>query len=498
MSHTKLVLPSAWDFGLATAELVKVAQGRLVGTDYGILVKRAGEEFAHLVRNMSIAPDELPVHIIAMGATEAYGPNRNADGFKAAMLQRTHKTFEKHAKVYRGHKNNDPSQSYGVIKFAFWNAPMKRVELLLGLNKNAEAARRNGGLVADKEIEKLASGKDMAGSMAIRVPYDVCSVCDHKARHRGEYCESVKEGGSCPGFGCKQGLARVLENGHIQHVDNPDGVFFDYSHVHKPADRNAYGNIATYLQKAAAAGRELGGSELAELLEVTTPLWLRTGELEPWIERQVKIAYQLAEIETVLEADIGLLQQAAPAFLPAEPLDLAPLGTLGSEKSASGLAALASQQILLPLSEFVCWLVGGDREKAAELTSAVSGSLPGIYSRLIASGSLEADIAGSPFRPSLAAVPPAQRHWAAKCAAAYSWTAPAVFQRAARSAIHNLAPAAITVKRAGVAEKWRGVAGQVEALACHYALYKLAALAAQSQELPLTAHFAACQNYIVR
>jgi hypothetical protein len=45
--------------------------------------------------------------------------------------------------------------------------------------------------------------------------YDVCAVCNNKARDRSEYCTSIKEGGYCPGFGCKNGLTQVLDSGLI-------------------------------------------------------------------------------------------------------------------------------------------------------------------------------------------------------------------------------------------------------------------------------------------
>lgn len=148
----KVISPNDWDFGEQTTAIVKMASGgRLLGSDYKVLVKRAGEEFASRVKDIEINDDQLPVHVIALGSTESIGQNRNGDGFKEATLKKTHKTFEQHVKVFRNHKNKDPHMSYGQFKYSFYNDAMLRVELLLALNKTKEAADKYGGFVADRE-----------------------------------------------------------------------------------------------------------------------------------------------------------------------------------------------------------------------------------------------------------------------------------------------------------------------------------------------------------
>lgn len=267
----KVIPVSGWDFGDQPACLAKFASdGRLHWEDARRLIKRAGEEFVELARRIELHPGEEAVHQIAMGATEAYGPNRNGDGFKEATLKEYHPTFVKFARVYRNHVNRDPAKSYGVIKLSWYNPRMRRVELLLALNATKEAAHRNGGLVADRELEKLARGEDLAGSMSCMVPFDVCSSCGNRARSRSEYCDE----NSCIGpqgekrGGCKRNLAKVAYDGHLLHVDNPNPKFFDYSSVVVPADRIAFGQLATYLRKAAEFADEFpGGAESAEMLK---------------------------------------------------------------------------------------------------------------------------------------------------------------------------------------------------------------------------------------
>ncbi len=162
----KTIAPSSYDFGEPIAALIKSANGRLRGSDRGLLEKRAGSDILRIYDTLSFAPDEVPIHLIAMGATEKFGCNRNGDGFREQVLLDFHKTFEKFARFYRDHANKDPARSYGLVKAAFYNVPMARVELICALNANEAAARRNGGLVADRELQKLASGKDIPVSMA--------------------------------------------------------------------------------------------------------------------------------------------------------------------------------------------------------------------------------------------------------------------------------------------------------------------------------------------
>lgn len=181
---TKLVVPGAQDFGAGVARLVKVAaDGRFGANDLAAFVKRAGHEFVDHLRRHPLAPGEVPIHLIAIGATEFYGPNRNGDGFKEACLKKYTHTFvtkpvtREGAYFYRDHNNKNPLKSYGTVKAAFYNPVMHRSELLVALNGTQEAADRNHGLLADRELEKLARDDDgdvFGVSMACRVPFDVC------------------------------------------------------------------------------------------------------------------------------------------------------------------------------------------------------------------------------------------------------------------------------------------------------------------------------------
>lgn len=163
----KLTPTSGWTFNDPTAELVKVARRGLVGADRAALVKRAGAQAADWIDRLEPLPGEPLVHLIALGCTEKHSANRNGDGFKAAACRKYHDTFRKHARLFLDHQNSDPSKSYGIVKASWFNEPMGRIELIVGVNETKQAAQRNGGMVDFRflpRVEKNAG--DAAVSMA--------------------------------------------------------------------------------------------------------------------------------------------------------------------------------------------------------------------------------------------------------------------------------------------------------------------------------------------
>lgn len=310
----KLISPYDWDFGFAPAALVKRASTGLRGGDRAAFLQRADHVFLPYLEKIAqlLKPGEVPVHLIALGATEKIGANRNGDGFTCATCRTRHHTFEKLARFYRDHRNKDAHLSYGrVVKSAF-NEAMGRVELLGALNGTKEAADANGGLVADLELEALEKEGDFTDSMSCRIKHDVCSYCGNASRTRAEYCTPA----TCKAGGCRDNLGRVVKVGgkiHHLHVDNPaDGLdWFDISHIttRKQADRTALGTTAEWLQKAAAIGgpAATGGAALAEAAGVSGPwtpaligmskLAAGLAALAPW---QDEVLWQAAAFDTRL------------------------------------------------------------------------------------------------------------------------------------------------------------------------------------------------------
>jgi intein/homing endonuclease len=201
MSMVKVVSPSGWDWDRPVALPLKLTGRGLRGNDRREFLKYASHVFLPYIDQIKVAKDEVPVHLIALGASEAYGPNRNGDAFKEAACKQYHETFVKFAKWYRNHKNKahqgDPF--YGYIKQSAYNDAMRRVELIAMLNAEKSAADRNGGFVADQELEKLAKDEDIPVSMACALPGTLVKTArgftavenikrgDRVLTHRGRY-----------------------------------------------------------------------------------------------------------------------------------------------------------------------------------------------------------------------------------------------------------------------------------------------------------------------
>jgi hypothetical protein len=194
--------------------------------------------FSKLIEGYTPSNDKTAVHTIAMTASEKFGFNRNGDGWKRANLIRDHPTFTSHAKVFRHHKNTPMDPSFGTVKAAMYNADMDRVELLMELD-NSKCA---------EELSLLERNGSYPVSMACKIAHDVCSICSNKAKTPREYCWHVKEA-----------LGKILDDGRVVGVDNPNSTFFDISRVIRPADRVAY------TLKTASHGTS-GGAALAEEL----------------------------------------------------------------------------------------------------------------------------------------------------------------------------------------------------------------------------------------
>lgn len=484
MSMIKVIQPQAQNFSEPVASLIKVSSRGIIGSDRQDLVKRAGVEFADKVQHIKFAKDEVPVHLIAIGATEDYGPNRNGDGFSRDTCRKYHHTFEKFARFYRDHANKNPAKSFGLVKASYYNEPMRRIELICALNGSHEVAEKNGGLIADKEMEKLASGKDIPVSMACKIPFDKCSACGNKARTRAEYCDSIENGGHCKAGGLKHNLGRVLNDGHVLHADNPDPSFFDISHVFRPADRIAY--VSGTLQKAASAG-VLSGAELAEQLDVSFPFFLESETASKQAAAQYHALCKLAAAERqIVNNSNGWMQVALASHPEVQPaIDV---NGCSFAKMAEVFRGLADAGVVLSLRDFLSLTVKSANDA---LVSAVANALPNIFSTLEKEANIVETLENNKFYPADYASEQV-RVWAEKVAYTHSLVTPHVEKRAYLAAVRNVNPETLSLEKtaSGVAES---------ALARHYALYKIAAYAAATDKYQnnlLTANHCVLQNYV--
>lgn len=463
----KVISPGGWDFGIEPAQLIKVSSRGLRGNDFKEFVKRASYGLAEMVRKLTLLPGDIPTHDIIVGATEIFGPNRNGDGFRKKACRDFHHTFVKHGRAYRDHDNKDPKKSYGIVKLSSFNEDMARIELVTVYNGTKEAAERNGGLVADVEIEKLARGEDFPTSMSCLVPFDVCSSCGNQAKNRKKYCRGFDDGGSCPGGGLYRKIATFIDDpkNPVLHADNTRPLFFDKSRVVRGADRIAF---AMGLNKAASADIR-GGAHLAEILGVSAPRNLlvtgRTGAM-------LKLASQLADLESKLPEVTRLQLAFAPQVQPTVSWQ-APNCKMGE-----ALQALAMSKVAMPVEGFLEF-IGYDPETINTVAPHVKANLPGIYSRLVKTGAISTVIDNNPFTPATTMPPLRARQWAEKLSS-YSLEDKLVETRIVKAAVATrgqLDP----LRRASFVKLASPAAKVAEEVASWYAGYQLSALTAMGE-----------------
>jgi len=168
---------------------------------------------------------------------DPWGANRNGDifpemwkGAKNLIEDDPSKpwgfhTFTKNAYTFRDHHNQDPKFTIGgKVVCAAWNDKMHRVELIIPVSER----------LAPDVVEAIDGNEKIAVSMGAKVPYDVCTRCSNKAKHRGEYCKHAK-----------LLMGHVDSDGVKYAVYNPKPNFFDISVLGnrgqgRPADPSAY------------------------------------------------------------------------------------------------------------------------------------------------------------------------------------------------------------------------------------------------------------------
>lgn len=182
-------------------------------------LEKIASEATEFAKSVGPTPGKTKILVLAMGASEYYGPNRNGDAFKESELIKHHHTFKTNAHVFKSHVNKDPAKSIGRVIESFYNRDMHRVELILELD-NQKAA---------EQVEKIRANKDVAVSMGCRIKYDVCSICGNKAPTRAEYCTHLK-----------YEMGEIHPDGKIVCAENPRPNFFDISMVFRPADKTGY------------------------------------------------------------------------------------------------------------------------------------------------------------------------------------------------------------------------------------------------------------------
>lgn len=478
----KVIPPGSFDFGDTTARLVD-AHSR--GVDRGWMQKRAAV-FTREIAELRPEPHHSLIHLISMGSMEAYGFNRNADGFNeksanfkldngkiiklAGGLMDYHPTFMKYGHVYKHHKNDDPAKSIGSIKAAAYNPEMRRGELIISVPH---------GLEWDDDLQKLANGKDVPFSMACKVAYDICTACGNRARTRKEYCDHLRDN-----------MSDITKQGNFIGAINDMPAFFDISKVIRPADR-----IAWSIQKVASLDLvKVGGAELAEMMCVSAPI-LEIGTDE--YSRKLAAADKLAAIEKQVEglahgSDNGHLKALA-AGCPRGGLDDAAIRTLRTAPLNGALHSLGEAKVALAVGDFFRLVMGPEKYGSmADSIPMVESMLPGMFNRLSKSGEIGECAADSTYDSLHTAIPRSVKELVTKLASDHSLAYEPVKRRATFAAVRG---GDVPELVQGEFNKQAAVSKQAQYLCKEYAKYVLS-FVKQSGMDELTNRLTVLRNYL--
>lgn len=334
----------------------------------GSFTKSASDVISRLdLQNYMPPDDHFGVHLITMGAEEAFGANRNGDSASQRALDLYHHTFEKYGCAFREHKNRDQlRQGVGSVKLARMNPRMHRGELIVWVSKDK----------APDMYKAAKAGEELSWSMSMRLPHDECSICRKKSKRTTEYCSHLRDHmlDYIDGFD-KYAYARNEE----------DIKFFDISEVKRRADR-----IATYLRytfspgdmaKAASSNIVITGAQWAEHQFGPSNIVA----FSPWEELTLeKLASAEAFVRNADEVSLTALRSLAPQNISRDAIE-----TLATQDFRSVGGELAKKAMLLNFMTFASIVTGQaieDLQKDAALCDAMSMKLPSLLSDMMRVG----------------------------------------------------------------------------------------------------------------
>lgn len=373
------------------------------------------------VSDIKYEPDTIKVHVIALGAGEYWGANRNGDYFPEQALLDYHNTFVKFGNFHKNHKNKPHDPKFGWVEKSWYNPRMHRVELIVVVD-----------LLKYPEFQDLLdSGKEIPVSMAAKLPFDICSICGHRRTKPGREntCKHINDE-----------LTKIYSDGRQVFAINTRPKFFDISKVWKPADRTAYvlrkvagqklyvpetTMIDASLEKAAAyriaqdSGAEkqyfagnLGFDKYTKTVfnegfDLNRPIH-RTSHLpkqayvEPHIRKQAwdKQAFiqKLSELEKRIEGELaGKVEdgkiKAIKTGITSTPLPDEVLDSMSELPKSTAYASLADKGIILRPKEFLRLNMGESAPKASSIIPLIRG----IFSKLSNRDDLESCFPESDF-----------------------------------------------------------------------------------------------------
>lgn len=244
----KIISPGEGDFlgeGEQRAVPLIACHGKLEVDDRlsrGSVKTAASEESIVEAAKVKPHPDRVYVLVIGLGSQEFWGTNNNGDdfpenallglapkGFDMAFFDKYrhrlpkkwgHKTFE-HGHTFEEHRNSNPKLAIGGIYKSFWNPRMHRVENLIWLDRKNPRAK--------KWVDRADNGEIIGTSMACKVPFDRCSICNNLAPTKAQYCSHLRPGST------EYQLRQIRDDGRSVSMINDFPAFFDESCVETPA-----------------------------------------------------------------------------------------------------------------------------------------------------------------------------------------------------------------------------------------------------------------------
>lgn len=318
--------------------------------------------------------------VIALGAYEGTGANRNGDIFKEAECLKHYKTFVKSGSknkdgtydgraLNRHHKNKPTDPKYGNIKAAAYNQKMKRIELIIGMDNDKCA----------EEIQKLAEGKQINVSMAAKVAHDVCTWCNHAAKDDNSRCDHIPVK-----------LGEVNKRGEMCSMDNIDPKWFELSIVGRPADRIGMSlklaSEVSYIKTASdyrdlypgfvAPSDEESYVNISKYASEKRGLLRKLAAMEKHIDAVIKGGPKDSKDKYLVEQKSKLNHGDA---IPSDVMD-----ELRKYEPAKLLRALADQGIVFSAEDFMKYLFGAKSNvgESSDMLGKVKAQLPSVFSEL--------------------------------------------------------------------------------------------------------------------
>jgi len=236
--------------------------------------EKIASEALDYIKKVKPKEGKTTVLVIAMGADENWGANRNGDGFPEEDLKKNFKNFETKynkenkidggALVFKHHKNKlvKGHPWYGTVKKAFYNDRMHRVELLLDVDNKK----------APDIVERIKQGEYPAVSMGVKIPYDTCSICGKDSPKVAEYCDHLKYSMNDI---LPDGRKVYAINGNYDYEKHASPLnFFDISFVFRPADQTGYmiKKVANYVPEEKLEGSAVIAEKMAQEAKISEDL----------------------------------------------------------------------------------------------------------------------------------------------------------------------------------------------------------------------------------